>query len=117
MPAVTTTSTESVANERLEARVTAEQKALFREAADLQGVTLTDFIVSSVHQAAMRTLEARHVLEVSRNDQRVFLQALLRPAAPNARLRTAWTRQARGAARSDAATGRPKARRRARRRG
>jgi uncharacterized protein (DUF1778 family) len=104
-----------VASERLEARVTARQKALFREAADLQGVTLTDFIVSSVHQAAMRTLEARHVLEVSRNDQRVFVEALLRPAAPNARLRTAWARHTRTETQPHTSTARLKARRRRRR--
>lgn len=80
------------ADERLEARVTARQKALFREAADLQGVTLTDFIVSSVHQAAVRALEARHVLALSRRDQRVFVEALLQPPTPNARLRAAWMR-------------------------
>lgn len=83
------------AHERLEARITARQKALFREAADLQGVTLTDFIVSSVHQAAVRALEARHVLDLSRQDQAVFVQALLEPPAANARLRTAWSRHAR----------------------
>jgi uncharacterized protein (DUF1778 family) len=94
------------ANERLEARVTARQKALFREAADLQGVTLTDFIVSSVHQAAVRTLEARHVLELSRQDQRVFVEAVLRPPAPNARLRTAWSRHSRPERGSKARTGR-----------
>jgi uncharacterized protein (DUF1778 family) len=87
---------------------------LFREAADLQGVTLTDFIVSSVHQAAMRTLEARHVIEISRNDQRVFMQALLRPAAPNARLRKAWSRHGSTEARSRPAKPQIKARRRRR---
>jgi uncharacterized protein (DUF1778 family) len=115
MPTVPSTSTKSVASERLEARVTARQKALFREAADLQGVTLTDFVVSSVHQAAMRTLEARHVLDVSRNDQRVFVEALLRPAAPNAKLRAAWARYARTEARSQTPTGRLKGRPRRRR--
>ena len=35
MPSANSTATES-ANERLEARVTAQQKALFREAADLR---------------------------------------------------------------------------------
>ena len=94
------------ANERLEARVTAQQKALFREAADLQGVTLTDFIVSSVHQAAVRALEARHVLELSRRDQQVFVQAVLRPSAPNPRLRTAWSRQTPTAGRAHVAAGR-----------
>ena len=112
MPAATTTGTQTAANERLEARVTAQQKALFREAADLQGVTLTDFIVSSVHQAAMRILEARHVLAVSRNDQQVFVQALLRRAAPNARLRAAWARHVQTEARPTTPTGRVKRRRR-----
>jgi uncharacterized protein (DUF1778 family) len=82
------------ANERLEARVTSEQKELFKEAANLQGVTLTDFIVSSVHQAAVRALEARHVLELSRNDQKAFVKALLSPKTPNQRLRAAWARHA-----------------------
>lgn len=84
----------TTANERLEARVTPEQKELFKEAANLQGVTLTDFIVSSVHQAAVRALEARHILELSRNDQKAFVKALLRPDAPNQRLRAAWSRDA-----------------------
>jgi len=82
----------AAANERLEARITSEQKELFKEAATLQGVTLTDFIVSSVHQAAIRTLEKRHIIEISRNDQKAFVDALLHPAPPNARLREAWSR-------------------------
>lgn len=106
-----TTTARLAASERLEARVTTEQKELFREAADLQGVTLTDFIVSSVHQAAIRTLEARHVLRVSRIDQQVFVQALLRPAAPNTRLRAAWSRYARADRRTRAAAGRTRTRR------
>ena len=84
----------NAASERLEARVTPEQKDLFREAADLEGVTLTDFIVSSVHRAAIRTLEARNILDLSRRDQKTFVNALLHPNAPNRRLRIAWSRHA-----------------------
>lgn len=80
------------ADERLEARITSEQKKLFKEAASLQGVTLTDFVVSSVHEAAIRTLEARHVIELSRSDQRAFVDALMRPPAPNAELRRGWAK-------------------------
>ena|SRR5947209_4633257 len=101
----------TTANERLEARVTAEQKKLFKEAADLQGVTLTDFIVSSVHQAAIRALEARHVLELSRSDQKAFVKALLRPEAPNQRLRAAWSRHASSERHSSTAISRARARR------
>jgi uncharacterized protein (DUF1778 family) len=45
--------------ERLEARLTADQTDLFKRAASLRGVTLTDFVVSSVHEAAVRTPAAR----------------------------------------------------------
>ena len=40
--------------ERLEARVSREQKALFQRAAEIQGRTLTDFMIASVHEAAGR---------------------------------------------------------------
>jgi uncharacterized protein (DUF1778 family) len=95
MPA-TTNSTD----ERLEARISTEQKRLFKEAATLRGVTLTDFVVSSVHEAAIRTLEARHVIALSQNDQRAFVDALNRPAVPNSVLRKAWARHSASPTRS-----------------
>lgn len=91
------------ANERLEARITAEQKELFREAAALTGVTLTDFVISSVQQAALRTIEDRHLINLSRNDRRAFVQALLSPAKPNARLRAAGARHSEASARTPSA--------------
>ena len=48
-------ATANTTDERLEARISPEQKPLFKEAATLRGVTLTDFVVSSVHEAAVRT--------------------------------------------------------------
>jgi uncharacterized protein (DUF1778 family) len=93
-------TTTNSTDERLEARISAEQKRLFKEAATLRGVTLTDFVVSSVHEAAVRTLEARHVIELSQNDQRAFVDALRRPPAPNSVLRKAWARQSAPPARS-----------------
>jgi uncharacterized protein (DUF1778 family) len=80
--------------ERLEARVTADQKDLFRQAAELRGVTLTDFVVNSAYEAALKTIAAERVLEMSRRDQHVFVEALLRPTAPNKRLRAAARRYA-----------------------
>lgn len=78
--------------ERLEARVTAAQKTLLREAADLRGVTLTDFVVNSAYEAAVHTLQARRVVELSRRDQETFVEAVLKPERPNARLRAAARR-------------------------
>jgi uncharacterized protein (DUF1778 family) len=79
--------------ERLEARITPDQKDLFKRAASLRGVTLTDFVVSSVHEAAVRTLEAMHVIEFGRRDQRAFVDALLNPEPPNKNLTKAARRQ------------------------
>lgn len=78
--------------ERLEARITPDQKDLFKRAASLRGVTLTDFVVSSVHEAAVRTLEAIHVIELGRRDQQVFVDALLNPEPPNENLTKAARR-------------------------
>lgn len=92
--------------ERLEARITSDQKDLFKRAASLRGVTLTDFVVSSVHEAAVRTLEAMHVIEFGRRDQQAFVDALLNPETPNEKLRNAARRH--GAT----AESRPRARKR-----
>ena len=80
------------AAERLEARITSEQKRLFKQAASVRGVTLTDFVVSSVHEAAIRTLEARHTIALGRRDQQAFVEALLHPPIPNPELQRAWAR-------------------------
>jgi len=45
--------------ERLEARITPDKKDLFKRAASLRGVTLTDFVVSSVHEVLSKRLK-RH---------------------------------------------------------
>jgi uncharacterized protein (DUF1778 family) len=80
--------------ERLEARVTADQKDLFRQAAELRGITLTDFVVNSAYEAALKTIEAERVIEMSQRDQHVFVEALLHPKAPNRRLKAAARRYA-----------------------
>ena len=74
--------------ERLEARVTAEEKELLQEAAAAKGLTLTAFVTSSAREAAMKVLRKQHVIELGRKDQRAFAQAMLDPEAPNERLRT-----------------------------
>lgn len=79
--------------ERLEARVTSDQKKLFKEAAQLRGQTLTDFVVSCVRETALAVLRERHVVELSRRDQKAFVDELLGPAKPNLRLRKAAKRQ------------------------
>jgi uncharacterized protein (DUF1778 family) len=74
-------------SERLEARVTAEQKALIERAAALQGRTVTDFVLTSVQEAARRAIEDNQQLELSLRDSEAFVDALLNPQPVNERLR------------------------------
>jgi uncharacterized protein (DUF1778 family) len=74
-------------DERLEARVTAEQKRLIERAAALQGRTVTDFVLSSVQDAARRAIEEHQRLELSMRDSEAFVSALLDPTPINDRLR------------------------------
>jgi uncharacterized protein (DUF1778 family) len=73
--------------ERLEARVTAEQKSLIERAAALQGRTVTDFVLTSVQDAARRAIEDHHQLALSVRDSEAFVDALLSPKPVNGRLR------------------------------
>src|SRR5438045_5521387 len=75
--------------ERLEARVSADLKQLFQQAADLQGVTLSDFLIGSARHAAVQTLQQHQTIRLGQRDARTFLQALLHPAPPGRRLRAA----------------------------
>src|SRR5260221_2992192 len=61
--------------ERLEARITRVQKALFQRAAELQGRSLTDFVISSTHAAAVRTIEEMQIIRLSAEDSRIFAEA------------------------------------------
>ncbi len=71
--------------QRLETRVTAEQKTLIEHAAALQGRTVTDFVLTSVQDAARRAIEQHQQLSV--RDSQAFVDALLSPKPVNDRLR------------------------------
>jgi uncharacterized protein (DUF1778 family) len=76
-----------VRGERLETRVTAEQKNLIERAAALQGRTVTDFVLTSVQDAARRAIEQHNRLALSVRDSEAFVDALLNPKPVNDRLR------------------------------
>jgi uncharacterized protein (DUF1778 family) len=76
-----------IRGERLETRVTADQKSLIERAAALQGRTVTDFVLSSVQEAARRAIEQHQRLDLSVRDSEAFVEALLKPQPVNKRLR------------------------------
>jgi uncharacterized protein (DUF1778 family) len=75
-------------SERLEARIDREQKAFFQRAASLRGVSLKEFMVASMREAAARTIE-EHELVLSANEQQIFVEMLMNPPKPNDALREA----------------------------
>jgi uncharacterized protein (DUF1778 family) len=83
-------STRPAKRYRLEARVTDEQKELFQRAADLQGRSLTDFVIASVHSAAMSTIETTEIIRLNAAESRRLVDNLLAPARePNEAMRAA----------------------------
>lgn len=72
---------------RLEARLPAETYAMLKRAAEIEGRTLSDFVVSAAREAASRTIEQAQVLRLSAKDQRLFAETILNPPAPNAALK------------------------------
>lgn len=76
---------------RLEARVAPEVKALWQQAAELEGRTLTDFVIASVQKAALDVIDQHQTLKLNREDSEAFVAALLEPSQPNEALRVAAT--------------------------
>lgn len=82
-------TTDKSRSARLEARISAEQKATLQHAASLSGRTLSEFVVASAQEAANRVLQEHAMVRLSRSEQVAFVSALLDPPEPNARLRQA----------------------------
>jgi uncharacterized protein (DUF1778 family) len=78
--------------ERLEARVSRDQKIRLMQAAELEGSTLTDFIVRAAQEAANKTLERMEVLKLTARDRETFVNALIMAPPPSPRLRQAAAR-------------------------
>jgi len=73
----------SARDERLDARVTREEKEIIETAASLTGTSASDFIRMATRQAALKAIREHEVLTLSDNGRRVFVEALLNPPKPN----------------------------------
>lgn len=74
---------------RLEARISPKVLTLVRRAAEIQGRSLSDFVVSAAREAARKAIEDGLVMRLSVEDQRALVDGLLKPSRPNAALRRA----------------------------
>jgi uncharacterized protein (DUF1778 family) len=83
----------AISTARLEARISTELHAMLKRAAEIQGRTMTDFIVSAVQNAAQQAIEQAGIIRLSLADQECFAQALLSPPKPAPALKRAFARR------------------------
>jgi uncharacterized protein (DUF1778 family) len=70
--------------ERLDARVTKEEKRVIETAANLRGLTVTDLTRTVLTDAAARIIRENEVLVLSERSRAVFVDALMNPPKPSA---------------------------------
>jgi uncharacterized protein (DUF1778 family) len=84
--------TTAVSTARLEARISTDLHSMLKRAAEIQGRTMTDFVVSAVQDAAQQAIAQSEVIRLSLADQECFAKALLSPPKPAPALKRAFAR-------------------------
>jgi uncharacterized protein (DUF1778 family) len=68
--------------QRLDARVSREEKEMIETAANLRGTSFSDFVRMVTKEAALKTISEHEVLTLSEKARHVFVEALLNPPRP-----------------------------------
>lgn len=71
---------------RIEARIAPDALDIVKRAAELQGRSVSDFIVAAAQEAAARAIEDAQILRLAVDDQRTFAAAIVDPPSPSANL-------------------------------
>ena len=66
---------------RIEARIAPDALLIVKRAAELQGRSISDFLVAAAQEIAHRTIDEAQVIRLSVEDQRQFVELLLNPPA------------------------------------
>lgn len=80
---------------RLEARIAPEALLIVKRAAEIQGRSVSDFVVAAAQEAASRAIEETQIIRLSLEDQRAFADAILNPPKPSDALKRAAEAHAR----------------------
>ncbi len=72
----------SARSARIEARIAPDALAVVKRAAEIQGRSVSDFIVAAAQDAANRTIEDAQIIRLSVADQRTLADAIFDPPAP-----------------------------------
>ncbi len=78
---------------RLEARISSDLHAMLKRAAEMQGRTMSDFVVAALYEAAWHAIAQAEGVRLPLGDQECVAQALLAPPQPSPALRRAFTRR------------------------
>ena len=74
-------------NDRIDVRISREQKELFKYASELRGFkSLTEFVVFCVKSEANKIINENDTMLKSIEDKKIFVNALLNPPVPNDKL-------------------------------
>lgn len=76
----------------LEISISPELHAMIKRAAELEGRTVSDFVISASQRAAQKAIEQAEAIRLSLADQETFAKALITPPKPNAALKRAFIR-------------------------
>ena len=74
---------------RIEARIAPDALAVVKRAAELEGRSVSDFVVAAAHAAAKRAVEEAQIVRLSVEDQKRFAEAIIDPPTPSDALRRA----------------------------
>lgn len=85
-------STGAKRDERLDARLTREEKELVEMAANLRGTSSSDFVRMAIKEAALNTIRDHEQFTLAEKSRKIFVEALLNPPKPNQRLKAAARR-------------------------
>ena len=77
-------------NDRIDVRISREQKELFKYASELRGFkSLTEFVVFCIKSEANKIINDNNTMLKSMEDKKIFVNALLNPPVPNDKLKKA----------------------------
>jgi uncharacterized protein (DUF1778 family) len=80
---------------RLEARVPEDVHALLKRAAEIEGRTLTDFVISAASSAALETVEKAEIIRLSGRSAEMLTELIANPPPMNDAMRRAHEHRAR----------------------
>ena len=64
---------------RIEARIAPDALAVVKRAAEMQGRSISDFVVAAAQEAANKTIEEANIIRLSIEDQQRFADLVLNP--------------------------------------